>query len=139
MDVLTPEQRSRCMAAIRGKNTGPELIVRRVLSAMDYRYRLQGRGLPGRPDLVFASRRSVVFVHGCFWHRHACRFGRVTPRTRGAFWQTKLGGNRERDKRNIRALRRQGWRVLVVWECQLRAVDKLASRLRAFLDPPQAE
>jgi len=127
------------MAAIRGKDTGPEMIVRRLLSAMGYRYRLHGRALPGKPDLVFASRRAVVFVHGCFWHRHACRFGRVMPRTRRAFWRAKLEGNAHRDKRTRARLRRMGWRVLVVWECQLRDVDRLASRFRVFLDPAQAE
>ncbi len=135
MDVLTPEQRSRCMAAIRGKDTGPEMTVRRILTAMGYRYRLHDRALPGRPDLVFVSRRAVVFVHGCFWHRHACRTGRATPRTRGAFWCAKFESNRQRDRRNVRALRRQGWRALVVWECQLRDADRLMARLRTFLDP----
>lgn len=139
MDVLTPEQRAKCMAAIRGKDTGPEMIVRRLLTEMGYRYRLHGRALPGRPDLVFVSRRTVVFVHGCFWHRHACRHGRVIPRTRRAFWRAKLEGNAARDRRTRARLRREGWRVLVVWECQLRHVDKLAARLRTFLDPAKAE
>ena len=138
MDVLSPLQRSRCMAAIRGKDTGPEMIVRRLLTALGYRYRLHGRALPGKPDLVFASRRAVVFVHGCFWHRHFCRFGRVVPKTRAAFWRTKLEGNATRDSRTRARLRREGWRVLVVWECQLRDVEQLATRLRAFLDPAQA-
>jgi DNA mismatch endonuclease (patch repair protein) len=122
------------MAAIRGKDTGPEMTVRRLLTAMGYRYRLHSRALPGRPDLVFSSRRAVVFVHGCFWHRHACLHGRVMPRTRRAFWRAKLEGNAVRDKRTRSQLRREGWRVLVVWECQLRDVDKLAAYLRAFLD-----
>lgn len=126
------------MAAIRGKDTGPEMIVRRLLTALGYRYRLHGRALPGKPDLVFGSRRAVVFVHGCFWHRHACRFGRVVPKTRTGFWRAKLEGNATRDRRTRTRLRREGWRVLVVWECQLREVDKLGARLRAFLDPTQA-
>jgi len=126
------------MAAIRGKDTGPEMIVRRLLTALGYRYRLHGRALPGKPDLVFASRRAVVFVHGCFWHRHFCRFGRVVPKTRAAFWRTKLEGNATRDRRTRARLRREGWRVLVVWECQLRDVEQLATQLRAFLDQAQA-
>lgn len=126
------------MAAIRGKNTGPEMIVRRLLTTMGYRYRLHGRALPGRPDLVFSSRRAVVFVNGCYWHRHACPNGRVMPRTRRAFWREKLEGNAERDRRTRAELRRKGWRVLVVWECQLRDLDELASRLWAFLDPDDA-
>lgn len=135
VDVMTPEQRSRCMAAIRGKDTGPELAVRRVLTAMGYRYRLHGRALPGRPDLVFASRRAVVFVHGCFWHRHTCTNGRVVPRTRREFWRAKLEGNAARDRLNKAALRRSGWRVLVVWECQLIDLPNLTSRLTRFLGP----
>lgn len=123
------------MAAIHGKDTGPEWIVRRLLTAMGYRYRLHGRGLPGRPDLVFASRRAVVFVHGCFWHRHACRYGRTMPNTRRAFWCAKFAGNVERDRRAVRALKRDGWRVLVVWECQTKDLDRLRERLAAFLAP----
>lgn len=138
VDVLTPKQRARCMAAIRGQDTGPEMLVRRLLTAMGYRYRLHSRELPGRPDLVFASRQAVVLVHGCFWHRHTCRAGRAMPRTRHAFWRAKLEGNAARDKRTRAALRRNGWRVLVVWECQLHDVDRLASRLRDFLDPTEA-
>lgn len=122
------------MAAIRSKGTGPEMVVRRLLTAMGYRYRLHGRALPGRPDLVFASRRAVVFVHGCFWHRHACRFGRVTPRTRQAFWQAKFDDNVARDRRTRARLRREGWRIFVVWECQLSNIEKVAEQLQRFLD-----
>jgi len=127
------------MAAIRGRDTGPEMIVRRVLSLMGYRYRLQGRALPGRPDLVFASRRAVVLVHGCYWHRHACHLGRVIPRTWHDFWRAKLEANAKRDRRTRARLRRLGWRVLVVWECQMRDADKLAMRLQRLLDPPDYE
>ena len=127
------------MAAIRGKHTSPEMTVRRVLTAMGYRYRLHGRGLPGRPDVVFASRRAVILIHGCYWHRHSCSLGQVMPRTRRQFWRAKLEGNAVRDRRTRARLRRLGWRVLVVWECQLRDLDVLATRLRRFLDPAQAE
>lgn len=109
------------------------MIVRRMVFAMGYRYRLHGRGLPGRPDLVFASRRAVVFVHGSFWHRHSCERGRVMPRNRRGFWKAKLEGNAARDLRTRAALRRLGWRVLVIWECQLKDVDRVAERVRRFL------
>lgn len=135
-DVLTPEQRSRCMAAIRGKDTTPELAVRRMVTALGARYRLHERSLPGVPDLVFRSRRKVILVHGCFWHRHECPLGRVTPKTREAFWSSKLEGNKARDARNLKALRSAGWRVLVVWECELRHPSRVASRIQRFLSRP---
>src|SRR5581483_5419780 len=101
-DVLTPEQRSRCMSRIRGKDTGPELVVRSMAHRMGYRFRLHSRLLPGRPDLVFPGLRKVVFVHGCFWHMHRCRFGRVTPVTNATFWMNKRSGNMRRDRKNVR-------------------------------------
>ena len=132
-DVLTPEQRRRCMAAIRGKDTKPERVVRSLVHRMGYRFRLHRRDLPGKPDLVFPGRRKVVFVHGCFWHRHpGCRFATV-PATRREFWMDKLGGNRRRDLRVQRELRRLGWGVMVVWECQTRDLGRLEGRLRRFL------
>ncbi|MBX3393783.1 MAG: DNA mismatch endonuclease Vsr [Phycisphaerae bacterium] len=138
-DTLTPAQRRTCMAAIRGKDTKPELIVRSVAHRLGFRFRLHSTDLPGKPDLVFPSRRAVVFVHGCYWHMHACKRGRSTPATNAEFWREKRNTNRERDRRTLAVLHRAGWRVLVVWECQLRDLDKLASRLRAFLEPAQAE
>lgn len=138
MDVLTPQQRHRCMAAIRGKDTKPEMVVRRLLTAMGYRYRLHDKNMPGRPDIIFRSRRAVVFVHGCYWHRHTCAAGRVLPKTRLDFWQTKLEANAARDKRNCTRLRRDGWRVLIVWECQLRDTDRLERRLHIHLGSPGA-
>ena len=134
-DTLTPEQRRRCMAANRGKNTTPEMTVRRLLSALGYRYRLHATDLPGKPDIVFRSRKKAIFVHGCFWHRHNCTRGRSTPRTRSRFWQTKFSENRWRDQRNRRKLRRLGWRVLTVWECHTHpnSIDQLTPRLSAFL------
>lgn len=133
-DVLTPEQRSRCMAAIRGKDTKPEIIVRKVAHRLGYRFRLHYRDLPGIPDLVFPKLRKVILVHGCFWHMHTCRYGRVTPRTNAAFWQAKRTGNVSRDRRTIRALRKLGWDVLTLWECQTRDPTKLAERTAKFLD-----
>jgi DNA mismatch endonuclease, patch repair protein len=135
-DVLTPEQRSRCMSAIRAKNTIPEMRLRCELHGLGYRYKLHDRSLPGKPDLVFPARRAVIFVHGCFWHRHACKAGRSLPATRAAFWLQKLLRNRERDQANLRRLRELGWRVLVVWECQIskREIRQALNKLAAFLD-----
>jgi DNA mismatch endonuclease, patch repair protein len=118
-DVVDPATRSRMMAGIKGKNTKPELLVRRYLHGCGLRYRLHVRELPGKPDLVFPKYKTVVFVHGCFWHQHPrCKFA-VMPASNVEFWKQKLGANRERDQRNKRKLRALGWRVLIAWECQL--------------------
>lgn len=124
------------MSRVRGKDTGPEMAVRRLVHALGYRYRLHVRELPGCPDLVFPGRKKVIFVHGCFWHRHRCRHGRQMPKTRPEFWRPKLEGNRERDRSYRRALTRQGWGVLVVWQCQTRRLERLTQRLIAFLERP---
>lgn len=118
-DVLTAEQRRLNMSRIRGKDTKPEMLIRRGLHARGLRYRLHDRKLPGRPDLVFPRYGVVVFVHGCFWHAHGCALSKL-PATRQEFWQQKLAENAARDRRAIEALRADGWRVLVVWECALR-------------------
>ncbi|NPT36263.1 very short patch repair endonuclease [Paraburkholderia xenovorans] len=132
-DTLTPAQRSKRMSLIRGKNTGPELAVRKLVYAAGYRYRLHSIKLPGRPDLVFHGRRKVIFVHGCFWHRHeGCRLARL-PKSRLEFWGEKLEGNKRRDMRNQEALVEIGWSVLVVWECELADEKALIERIRAFL------
>ena len=121
--------RSRNMAAIRGKDTAPELAVRRILHAMGLRFRLHRKDLPGRPDIVLPKHRTVVFVHGCFWHRHEdCRYT-TTPKTRQEFWESKFAANVERDSRNRTDLRQLGWRVIVVWECELRQPSDLKERL----------
>ena len=121
--------RSRNMAAIRGKDTAPELAVRRILHAMGLRFRLHRKDLPGRPDIVLPKHRTVVFVHGCFWHRHkGCRYT-TTPKTRQEFWQSKFAANVERDGRNRTDLQQLGWRVIVVWECELRQPSDLKERL----------
>ena len=133
VDVLTAEQRRHCMSRIRGRDTKPELAVRRLVHGMGYRYRLHDGRLPGKPDLVFPSRRKVILVHGCFWHRHRCRLGQVMPATRREFWKAKLAGNKARDARNRRRLRRAGWQILVVWECQIKRSDELVNRLNVFL------
>ena len=134
LDILTKKQRHQCMSAIRNKNTKPEMIVRRLVHSLGYRYRLHGRGLPSKPDLIFPSRLKVIFVHGCFWHRHSCSKGRSRPSTRAKFWREKLEENKERDRRNLRKLRKEGWKVLVIWECQTKNSEKLISKLKKFLD-----
>jgi len=132
VDVLTPEQRSFNMSRIKGKNTIPEMTVRRLLRSLGYRYRLHARSLPGRPDVVLSKQKAVVLVHGCFWHMHKCRFGRVAPKTNARFWLKKRLSNVERDKRNRRTLRKE-WSVLTVWECQTRDEAQLSKKLRKFL------
>jgi DNA mismatch endonuclease, patch repair protein len=132
-DVHNKEQRSRNMAAIRGRDTKPELIVRRIVHRLGFRFRLHRRDLPGRPDLVLPRHRAVIFVHGCFWHQHDCRYGRVVPVTRAEFWKSKRDENVARDRRNVAALRRNGWRVLITWECWTRESASIEARLAAFL------
>ncbi|MFO0858512.1 MAG: very short patch repair endonuclease [Phycisphaerales bacterium] len=134
IDTLSSEQRSRCMAAVKGRDTTPELAVRRMVHGLGYRYRLHASDLPGKPDIVLRRWHAVIFVHGCFWHRHRCRFGQATPRTRAAFWRKKFERNIARDRRVRADLRRQGWRVLVVWECQLRDSERIARLLAGFLE-----
>ena len=120
-DVVNPQVRSKMMASIRGKDTKPEMALRRALHGLGLRYRLHAKGLPGKPDLVFPRFKAVVFVHGCFWHRHAdCRFA-STPATRPDFWAAKFAGNVDRDQRVAAALERSGWRVLTVWECDIKS------------------
>jgi len=124
VDVLTPQQRQLNMSRIRGRDTRPEMIVRCGLHALGFRYRLQDRKLPGRPDLVFPRHKAVIFVHGCFWHGHDCHLFKV-PSTRQDFWVSKIASNRSRDERSVTALLEQGWRVATVWECSLKGNRKL--------------
>ncbi len=128
-DVLTREQRSRCMSRIRSKNTRPELKVRSALHALGFRYRLHDKRLPGCPDLVFSKNKVAVSVNGCFWHMHSCHLGAATPKTNAAFWAAKRMGNVQRDKRASAALRRLGWRHFVVWECICRRPTKLQRQI----------
>ena len=123
-DVVNPETRSRMMAGIQGKNTQPEMVIRSGLHALGYRFRLHSRGLPGRPDLVFRSRRAVIFVNGCFWHGHDCHLFKW-PSTRRDFWRAKINGTRLRDCRAIRLLHQDDWRVLTIWECALKGKLRL--------------
>ncbi|MCE1182503.1 MAG: very short patch repair endonuclease [Rhodocyclales bacterium] len=134
MDSVTPARRSEIMARVRSRDTKPEMMVRRLVHAMGYRYRLHAKDLPGKPDLVFRSREKVVFIHGCFWHRHAgCALARL-PKSRQDFWLPKLDANRQRDANNERALRDAGWDVLTIWECELGDIAQLKTRIRGFLD-----
>ena len=132
-DRLSPEARSALMARIRGKDTRPELAVRSMLHAMGFRFRLHRRDLPGTPDIVLPGRRKAIFVHGCFWHGHRCGCARL-PKTRLDYWGPKIAANRARDGRKAAALRREGWSVAAVWECQLRKPDLLERRLARFLE-----
>ena len=135
-DTVSPEVRSRIMARVKSKGMKPELRVRRLLHGLGYRYRLHRADLPGRPDLVFPSRRKVVFVNGCFWHRHAgCPKVRI-PATNRAYWVAKLERNHARDARNIARLDEQGWAVATVWECELQDLSTAAARLIDFLGQP---
>lgn len=132
MDKLTPEQRSDLMGRVRNRGTTPELLVRGLVYSWGYRYRLHVKTLPGSPDLVFPSRRKVIFVHGCFWHQHRCKRG-TRPATNTDFWNAKLERNTLRDKEAVRLLRNDGWRVAVIWECEVKNTERLTKRLRRFL------
>jgi DNA mismatch endonuclease (patch repair protein) len=133
VDVLTPKQRSFNMSRIRGKDTSPEITTRRLLHSLGYRYRVHVRELAGCPDIVLSKHKAVIFVHGCFWHMHKCRFGRVIPKTNEQFWQQKRMSNVERDKRNRHALRKE-WSVLTVWECETRNETRVSKKLTRFLN-----
>jgi DNA mismatch endonuclease (patch repair protein) len=135
LDTLDPRERSERMSRVKGRDTGPELRVRRAVHAMGYRYRLHVGRLPGKPDLVLARHRLAIFVHGCFWHRHAdpsCRLARL-PKSRLEFWLPKLEANRERDTKQERTLRELGWRVAIIWECETRNAAKLDAAIKRAL------
>lgn len=133
MDIVSSEKRSRMMAGIKGKNTKPELIVRKLVHGMGFRYRLHRKDLPGSPDLVFPRLKKVIFVHGCFWHRHTgCRFA-YTPKSNAQFWLDKLEGNIRRDGQAVTALETLGWQVLIVWECEVSDLPALTRKVSSFL------
>lgn len=136
VDSLTPAERSKRMSLVRSKDTKPEILVRRLIYRIGYRYRLHVSKLPGKPDIVFSSRKKVIFVNGCFWHQHRdkdCRLSRI-PKSRREFWKKKLYGNRERDLRNIVELERLGWSVLSVWECEMQNLDLVERKIKEFLE-----
>jgi DNA mismatch endonuclease (patch repair protein) len=132
VDVLTPEQRSRCMAAIKGKHTKPEIAVRTILDTLKIPYEIHRPDLPGKPDIVLPRPKKIIFVHGCFFHMHRCRYGRVVPVTNAEFWSDKRRKNRLRDRKNRAALRKEGWSVLTVWECETKEPRRLTERVARF-------
>lgn len=135
VDTRTPEQRRQIMQSVGQRNTGPEVTVRRALHRLGYRFRLHRKSLPGRPDIVFPSRRKVVFIHGCFWHGHNCAKGRL-PKSRLEYWIPKIETNKVRDERNVNELRKAGWESLVVWQCELARIDETVGTISRFLGPP---
>ena len=133
MDSVSSKRRSEIMSRIRSSDTHPEMLVRRLLHRLGYRYSLHRRDLPGVPDIVFPSRQKIILVHGCFWHQHkGCADGRI-PKTRASYWKPKLQRNVERDRRNVSRLRRSGWKVMQVWECGATKPHALIKRLTRFL------
>jgi DNA mismatch endonuclease (patch repair protein) len=137
-DNLSPAQRRACMTAVKSRHTTPELIVRRLAHALAFRFRLHVADLPGKPDLVFPRLRKIIDVRGCFWHLHGCRRCRI-PSSRRAYWLPKLQRNARRDRASVRKLRRAGWKVLVVWECQTVRLDSLERRIERFLAGAEGE
>jgi DNA mismatch endonuclease (patch repair protein) len=135
MDTRTPEKRSEIMASVKGKNTGPEMEIRRLVFGLGYRYRIHYSKLPGKPDIAFPARRKVVFVHGCFWHGHGCAKGRL-PKSKLLFWKPKIAANKTRDEKNIVEIRAKGWKSLVVWQCETKKEAVLTRRIARFLDAP---
>ena len=133
MHAVSPERR-RVMQAVKDRDTKPEMTVRRITHAMGYRYRLHGKNLLGKPDLVFPSRKKVILVHGCFWHGHDCSRGARVPKTNRKYWKAKITGNRERDKKIKQELSGTGWGVLTIWECKMKDLTSLQNKIRKFLD-----
>ncbi|WP_175839179.1 very short patch repair endonuclease [Burkholderia anthina] len=137
MDNLSPELRSALMAKVRGKDTRPELVVRTMLHRSGFRYRLHVGTLPGRPDIVLPRWKTVIFVHGCFWHRHSgCKLT-TTPKTHTSFWLEKFNANIKRDIANKLALEQAGWKVLIIWECETRDPEKLLKAAKLLLESPE--
>jgi DNA mismatch endonuclease (patch repair protein) len=133
MDRLTKQRRSEIMSRIRGKDTVPELKVRSLIHKLGYRFRLHSKTLPGKPDLVFSGRKKIIFVHGCFWHGHeGCPKGKL-PKSKLDYWEPKLSENKRRDMKALRELKAEGWKALVVWQCELKDIEKLKSRIIEFL------
>ncbi|WP_083415253.1 very short patch repair endonuclease [Massilia timonae] len=130
---MNPEARSALMARIGSKNTKPELIVRKLVYSMGYRYRLHKKDLPGRPDIVFAARKKLIFIHGCFWHAHSCKRG-FKPKTNVEFWNAKLQRNIERDQETLSKLKSLGWQSLVIWECEIKDLTLVEKRVRSFIE-----
>lgn len=134
IDRVSEQKRSIIMSSVGSKDTGPEMVVRKMLHGVGYRYRLHKRSLPGSPDIVFQRRKKVIFVHGCFWHGHGCRYGRL-PKSKTEYWETKISANKERDAKNVTQLAKLGWEVLVIWQCQLKDIETTRRIAIEFLGP----
>lgn len=134
MPPETAEERSRIMRFVRSKDTKPELAVRKISFSLGYRHRLHRKDLPGKPDLVYPSKKKIIFVHGCFWHGHNCKRGARVPKNNNDYWLKKIRSNKERDKRNQAHLRTMGWEFLILWECEIKDKNDLVKRLKQFLD-----
>jgi DNA mismatch endonuclease (patch repair protein) len=133
-DVFTPEKRSAIMSRIKGENTRPEILVRKIVHSLGYRFRLHSNTLPGKPDLVLPRHEKIIFVHGCFWHGHVRCSRSGLPLTNKNFWQNKIMGNKARDIRVRRKLSRDGWKVAVIWQCQTKNIGSLTKQLERFLE-----
>ena len=138
-DIFDPEKRSQIMSRIRGRDTRPEMIVRRIAHGLGFRFRLHRKDLPGRPDIVFPRHQAVIVVHGCFWHRHPGCKRASSPKTRVRYWQNKFEDNVVRDKRNETGLRDLGWKVMVIWECETKDHEAVAARIESFLRRDESE
>ena len=125
------------MRSVKDRDTGPEMLVRRLLHRMGYRFRLHRKDLPGKPDIVFSSRRKVIFIHGCFWHGHSCKRGSRVPKTNVRYWKEKITGNVERHSNQVSELSEIGWKELTLWECELTNSEAISQRLNAFLGSPR--
>ena len=132
-DIFSPEKRSEIMRAVKSRDTKPEIALRKALFGMGLRYRVNVRRLPGSPDIVFAKRRAIIFVHGCFWHGHDCKRGARVPKSNSAYWRRKIAANTARDKKNVAALQKDGWRVKIIWECRLKDLSIEANKIAGWV------
>lgn len=122
------------MARIASKNTKPEILIRKIAHNLGYRFRLHRKDLPGKPDLVFVNRKKIIFVHGCFWHGHNCKAGKNTPKSNTDYWIPKLANNKKRDQKHIKELKKSGWNVLIIWECEIKNLEKIKQKIQIFLE-----
>ncbi|MCD4830760.1 MAG: DNA mismatch endonuclease Vsr [Anaerohalosphaeraceae bacterium] len=134
-DVHTKKQRSYNMSRIKNKDTRPEIVVRKIIHGMGYRYGLHRKDLPGKPDIVLTRHRKIIQINGCFWHKHNCKYGKVKPKTNADFWEMKRTATVKRDKESLSKLKKLGWDILVIWECQTKQPKKIVQKLTAFLNP----
>ncbi|MBN1902753.1 DNA mismatch endonuclease Vsr [Candidatus Sumerlaeota bacterium] len=133
IDPLTPAQRKKTMQSVKSEDTKPEIKIRKLIFSLGYRYRLHRKDLPGKPDIVFPSRKKIIFVHGCFWHGHNCRSGQNQPKTNQKYWKAKIRKNVKRDFKNIENLKQLGWNPLIIWECEIKDAKRIKKRIKIFL------